>query len=87
MKRIFKYELKITNTQEVSLPIGAEILSAQYQGNQLCIWVMVNDAAEYKRPTVIRIYGTGHKIEETNLEYVATVQDPNYFVWHIFKQL
>ena len=67
MKRIFKYELKIISEQEVFLPIGAEILSAQYQGNQLCIWAMVNDTAEYKVSTVIRIYGTGHKIEETNL--------------------
>lgn len=87
MKRIFKYELKVTDEQEVSLPIGAEILTAQYQGNQLCIWAMVNDTAEYKRPTVIRIYGTGHKIPETNLEYIATVQDAGLFVWHIFKQL
>ena len=39
MKKIYKYELEITEIQTVEMPVGAEILCVQFQDEALCLWV------------------------------------------------
>lgn len=40
VKRVFKYKLDVSDYQEVSMPIEAEILSAQVQGKDICLWAL-----------------------------------------------
>lgn len=85
-KRIYKYELEIEDGQNISLPIGAEILDAQMQSDKLCMWCLVNP----KVPTEIRnfeIFGTGHPVLSdmgTSRKYIATVQTRG-LVFHLFE--
>lgn len=41
MKTIWKFELKVGDKQTVEMPEGAEILTAQFQGDTLCLWALV----------------------------------------------
>lgn len=43
MKRIFKYQLEITDRQTILLPHDAEILSVQVQNQKPCLWAKVDE--------------------------------------------
>ena len=90
MKTIHKYPLAVVDSQHVLLPLGAEILSAQFQGIQLCLWALV-DTDQPLRARSIVLLETGNAIPPVladNLSkknFIGTVQEPNYpMVWHIF---
>ena len=42
MKTIFKYSLSVTDTQVLKMPKNADVFSAQFQGEQLCVWGLVD---------------------------------------------
>jgi hypothetical protein len=42
---IWKFELEVTDLQEVVMPSGAEILSVGNQDGKLCLWAMVSPTA------------------------------------------
>jgi hypothetical protein len=83
MKTIYKYLLEITDEQTVSMPIGAQVLSAQMQGTQLCIWALVYPD-NFNCDRRVRIFGTGNPVTlEGDWKFVDSVQE-RIFVWHIF---
>ena len=43
MKRIFKYELKVTYEQSIAMYITAKILTVQVQHGKPCVWAEVSD--------------------------------------------
>lgn len=69
------------------MPEGAQILSAQIQNGEVCLWALVDTEKPLKNKE-IRIYGTGHPYEYTDQDakYIGTVQLKS-FVWHIFEKL
>lgn len=85
MKKVYKYPLVIANSQTVKLPLDAEILSVQAQGDMVCLWAMVDPAA----PPVARyiaIHGTGHECYEGNLTHISTFQmHGGALVFHAFE--
>lgn len=84
-KRIFKYELSVDGTN-ISMPVGAEILTVQSQNRTLCLWALVDPEAA-KEIRYFEVFGTGHPIgydAGVSREYIATVQDGG-FVWHVFE--
>ncbi len=85
MKKVFKYRLEITGFQKIELPLNAEILTVQFQHDQLCLWALVDsDSATEERE--IKISGTGHPIVNTNLKFIASVQElDGNLVWHVFE--
>jgi hypothetical protein len=87
MYKIFKYPLEITDTQFINaIPCGYKILKVAYQGDQLCIWIMVNTEADMFRTDIrIDIYGTGQCIDREDMTYLDTVHAPDGLVWHVFK--
>lgn len=83
MRAVWKYQIPFGGPAQVPMPFGAEVLSAQLQGSEICLWALV----ESDNPTqdrVFRIYGTGHLIEEARLVHIATIQ-AGVFVWHLFE--
>lgn len=82
--KIYKYPLEITDTQAVSMPKGAKLLSVGLIGGQLYLWALV----DLQRPTVkrtIEICGTGHPCQSGATLFVGTVIDLHHgFVWHVF---
>ena len=89
MKKIFKYPLEITDTQFVELPLGAKILTAQMQGNQLCLWAIVNTLPEaVKKNRRIEIIGTGNPMPTGELEYISTFQvHGGSLIFHVFENI
>jgi hypothetical protein len=88
MKRtIWKYPLALTDTQNVMMPEGAEILTAQIQDRTgLCLWALVNSDAPKQRRE-IEVLGTGNHVPEAKRRYISTVQMVGgTLVWHIFER-
>lgn len=93
MNTIWKYELRVTDRQEVDMPKGAQILSVQADeknsgpnsvGQKICVWALVDDRKRTETH-VFDIYGTGHECLSEKMSYLATVQvSGGYLVWHVF---
>jgi hypothetical protein len=91
MKTIWKFPLKITDRQTVAMPIGARVLSVQFQvqfqgDHSLCLWAVVNPDNPME-PRTIQIHGTGHACPEADvLTFIGTVQQHGgQLVWHVFE--
>ena len=87
MKKIYKYPTEIQDEQVVLLPTGAKILTVQTQSGKAFIWAMVNPTMPNDMAVTIRIFGTGHTIQDADrLEYIGTIQMcGGALVFHVFK--
>ncbi len=83
MQTIHKFTLEITDEQFIPMPSGSMPLTAQFQGNDLVVWSLI----ETDEPTIERrftIFGTGNPMQGQG-RYLATAQDPRRgLVWHVF---
>jgi len=89
MKTIWKFPLRVTDSQRIEMPRGAEILTAQTQNGQGYLWALVDPEAVDTEMRTIEIHGTGNPILEGNnreRRYVATFQQLA-FVWHVFERI
>ena len=85
MKKIYKYQLKLTDSQSVFLPVGYKILSAQIQVDQLCMWAMIDPYIADMVPVEIKVFGTGFDIDGDCGDFIDTVQLTNSgLVLHVF---
>lgn len=84
MKKIYKYELTVTDHWIIQVPVGEfKPLSVQYRNGKLCLWALVTPS-EYVRYAHIYIHGTGNPVEDAdNQEYIGTAQNGSA-VWHVF---
>lgn len=86
-KKIYKYELEITDHQFVEMPVMSRVLSAKEQNGKLCIWALVDPNMPMRKKNV-QVIGTGNPIE-TNVSYhdwdfIDTVIMSYGLVWHVF---
>lgn len=84
---IWKFELQITDMQELMMPEGAEFLSVANQNGSLCLWATVDPSKE-KRHRYIEIIGTGNPMPmDTGVDrkFIGTAV-VNPFVWHVFER-
>lgn len=93
MKTIYKYPIQDMNLHVspfIKLPKDAQILSVQYQGEDLCVWALVDPDSNIFERVEFKIVGTGFDLEDEDLEnyeYLETVQTKSHsFVWHIFRK-
>lgn len=86
-KTIWKYSLQLQDVQAVAMPDMAEILTADFQGNDLCLWAVVQPERPMK-PRQIVIYGTGHPMPERCDDfYITTIQQAGgALIWHVFER-
>ncbi len=83
---IHKTVLDLTERQQIMVPILAEMLSVQRQGDSLCLWYRCDPNAQ-KEARSIAIVGTGQPAPLLHeAEHIGTVQD-GAFVWHVFIRL
>lgn len=87
-REIWKYELDITDRQDVSMPKGAKVLAVQMQREAVTLWAEVDPQAK-REPRHFRIFGTGHPMPLQTMGYedvyIGTVQERS-FVWHVYEQ-
>lgn len=85
MKTVWKFKLEVTDHQSVFLPVGSQVLTSEFQGNELFVWALVDDQVateDYQ----FRIVGTGHDADGLEgWRYINTVFYNN-LVWHIFTE-
>lgn len=81
---IWKYEIPIGSTFRLDMPKGAIPLTVALQGDQPCLWAIVQcEAPREPRQFVIR--GTGHFFDGYEGEYVGTFQMlGGALVYHVF---
>jgi DNA-directed RNA polymerase subunit RPC12/RpoP len=82
---IYKYPLPIGNDVEISIPMGAQILTVQVQNKRPYIWAIVDtDAPLTTRRLCLR--GTGHPFNGKEGKYIGTYQLVNGdLVFHLFE--
>lgn len=86
MQQIWKFPLQISDAQRIEMPIGAEILTVQLQGDVPVLWALV-DVKALKEYRIIEVLGTGNPIHNgmgTNRKYISTFQRGG-FVGHVFE--
>lgn len=66
------------------MPQCADILTAQMQGRQLCLWALVQPENKMETRT-FSIFGTGHPIDDVG-RYIATFQiEGGTLIFHVFE--
>ena len=90
MTKIWKWFIPIEGDfTTIEMPVNAEILCVQTQGNLIVIWAMCNDYLPREKRH-FEVIGTGHTIYDTNEDlerkYIGTVQISR-FVWHVFERV
>ena len=79
---IWKFPLAVTDVQDIKMPRGAHVLTVQMQGDQACLWALVQPELDKARRRIL-IAGTGHEHESFPGNYVATFQT-GPLVFHVF---
>lgn len=84
---IWKYALKVADSQVLPIPDGAPILALQVQHGVPCIWARVDpDAAKAKGREFV-IVGTGHPLPPGSLIYIGSYQVlGGKLVFHVFER-
>lgn len=86
MKTIWKFALQIQRgPQRVDMPHGADVLTAQMQGDVLMLWALC-EPEKLPIGRTFAVYGTGFRVPDACGKYVATVQDGG-LVWHVFEDV
>lgn len=60
---VYKYALATEDEQTIRLPRGAQVLSFDAQGDNLCVWCLVDPTETLIVPARFRVAGTGHPVE------------------------
>ena len=89
MKAVWKYTLKPAVTLDI--PVGSQILTIREQGEDICLWALVDPQAE-KEPRRFLVMGTGHTVPDPDegpaltLTYVGSAHlHGGTLVFHAFE--
>jgi hypothetical protein len=86
MKKIFKYGGEVKDTFRLSLPKGAEVLSAISQYDKPFVYAMVDPDVSETEDFIFEMYGTGHEIRhDDKFSFLGTI--PLYggqIIFHLF---
>lgn len=82
---VWKYPIPLEDWPELPMPLGADVLCVQMQGDMPCLWARVDpDAAKTIRQ--FRWAGTGHQLTPDVGRYVGSVQMMGgALVFHLFE--
>ena len=87
MTRVWKFNLAITDVQDVAVPSEHKVLCVKAQYNDPVLYVMVNPRDELAVLITILTAGTGHERDDIeDAEYIGTIllNDGNT-VYHYFQ--
>ena len=89
-KKIYKYDLDVTDVQHIQLPAGSEILTVQTQFDIPRLWALVDPNESDTEERTIEMFGTGHDIHcdmGIDRKYIATFQiRAGNLVFHAFER-
>ncbi len=85
-RSIYRYKIDIANTQTLTLPKGAEILSVINHFGDVCIYAIVDTETTEREEYALQCYSTGYTIRhDDSYKFLGTVVmlDGN-FIYHVF---
>lgn len=85
MKTVWKYILEPGETT-LEIPVGAQILSVAVQGEEVCLWALVEPDAIIE-PRQFIVAGTGESIPDKYQPpaFIGTVHLSAFLVFHVFE--
>lgn len=90
-KAIWRYEIPLDPKTAIKMPKGAKILFIDTQDHPLrhpvpSVWAFIDTDEQEMESWVIRIYGTGHVIEDDISDHYkgSFLTMDGAFVWHVF---
>lgn len=85
-KTIYKYPLKITDTQYITVPFGGYPISVATQHGEPVVWFMVNTTNSATERYRFVMIGTGNPAGHAEgMDFLGTVLMANdALVWHLF---
>ena len=84
--RVWKWDIEVTDTQMIELPIGSKILDIQMQLGGLRLWALCNQDTTDKESRKIAIYGTSSPMPDDPGTYISTFQIyGGELVFHAFE--
>ena len=90
MRRIYKYELKMTGLNQIKMPAGANVLSVGLDpANKLCILALVDPEETKEDVREFMVAGTGWDLQDElskhlSANFLGTVKQQPY-MWHIWE--
>lgn len=86
---VMKIELEIKPQQTIHIPEYSKILNVKNIDDYIFIFVLVNpkDRNSKMVEKTILMYDTNYLIEETNVNYINTVEDYRKIERHVFERL
>jgi hypothetical protein len=88
MRTIWKFPVPASRRGVVEMPKCANILAVQMQGDDVCMWAMVDTKAPMERREFL-VLGTGHEVPDGDtLAYLGTFQPDeggSPLVFHVFE--
>ena len=77
------WKFVVSPYDRTEMPCGARILHVGAQGEDVCVWALVNPhvITEHRK---IDAYGTGHPVPLDPGRFLGTVQMDNGLVFHLF---
>lgn len=90
MKRvIYKFQLEVTDVQDIEMPHGSILLSVQTQNEKPCLWVLVYNTEAEIEVIRLRTIETGTPISDEDfdpLDFIGTYQlERGSYVGHVFQ--
>lgn len=89
-KSIWKYVLVAETVNTIEVPLGAELLSVETQGDNIVVYALVNTNEASTQTIEIRTYGTGHEIDVniTDYKFLGTAKLYNgSLMFHVFYRV
>ena len=96
MPKIFRYEVKIADSQIIDMPMSTGLLSVapSRTGYAVDLWALVPEEApmfptvSLMIPVTIRVFGTGHPLpkETRRFNFIGTCVMDDGYIWHVFEE-
>ena len=88
MKTVYKYSLRVTDSQVITLPKGSKILSVGEQHGNIRLWALVDTTEPEAEQHTIIVHGTGHNANDVEgATFIGTVfLADGSLVFHVFEK-
>lgn len=89
MKTVWKYIIE-PSSPTIEMPVCAEVLSVAFQGDDLCLWAIVDNKYPTGASRTFEAFGTGHEIPVlmgVDYKFVGTAHADSGLVLHVFEVL
>ena len=78
-------DLKVTETQQLSIPKQHKLRHVGTRGGTITLWFETDTECEQRVDRTIQIVGTKQRPINPEWEYIGTVNDERYYhTWHVY---